>query len=149
MRLALYQPDQAGNVGTILRLAACLGVPVDVIEPCGFPWADKALKRAGMDYAEIANVVRHADWRAFEGVRAGRIVLLTTAGDTRIEAARFDKDDILMLGSESRGAGREAHEAAALRIRIPQAAGTRSLNIAVAAGIGLGEALRQIGGWPQ
>jgi tRNA (cytidine/uridine-2'-O-)-methyltransferase len=149
MRLALYQPDQAGNVGTILRLAACLGVPVDIIEPCGFPWADKALKRAGMDYAEIANVTRHADWRAFEGVRAGRLALLTTAGDTRLDAARFEPGDVLMLGSESRGAADEVHEAAALRIRIPQVAGTRSLNIAVAAGIGLGEALRQTGGWPE
>ena len=79
MRLALHQPDQAGNVGTILRLAACLGVPVDVIEPCGFPWGDRALKRAGMDYAEIANVTRHAGWAAFEARLAGRLVLFTTA----------------------------------------------------------------------
>jgi len=149
MRLALHQPDQAGNVGTILRLAACLGVPVDVIEPCGFPWADRALKRAGMDYAEIANVTRHADWRRFEAGPRGRIVLLTTAGDTRLEAARFEAGDVLMLGSESRGAPDEVHAAAALRIRIPQVAGTRSLNIAVAAGIGLAEALRQTNGWPR
>jgi tRNA (cytidine/uridine-2'-O-)-methyltransferase len=149
MRLALHQPDQAGNVGTILRLAACLGVPVDVIEPCGFPWADRALKRAGMDYAEIANVTRHADWPQFDVGRRGRIALLTTAGETRLVDARFDAEDILMLGSESRGAPAEVHEAAALRIRIPQVAGTRSLNIAVAAGIGLCEALRQTSGWPR
>lgn len=148
MRLALYQPDQAGNVGTILRLGACLGVPVDVIEPCGFPWGDKALKRAGMDYAEIANVTRHADWAAFEGTLRGRLVLLTTRGGTRVDAARFEAGDVLLLGSESRGAPAKVHERADLRVRIPQAAGTRSLNIAVAAGIGLAEALRQTSGWP-
>jgi len=148
MRLALYQPDQAGNVGTILRLAACLGVPVDVVEPCGFPWGDKALKRAGMDYAEIANVVRHPSWNDFEAGLAGRLVLLTTAGDMRIDEAAFARGDVLLLGSESRGVSAEVHHKAALRVRIPQIAGTRSLNIAVAAGIGLAEALRQTKGWP-
>jgi tRNA (cytidine/uridine-2'-O-)-methyltransferase len=148
MRLALYQPDQAGNVGTILRLAACLGVAVDVIEPCGFPWSDRALKRAGMDYAEIANVTRHADWEAFAAARRARLVLLTTRADTRIEEARFESEDVLMLGSESAGAPNFVHRLADLRVRIPQVAGTRSLNIAVAAGIALGEALRQTEGWP-
>ena len=148
MRLALHQPDQAGNVGTILRLAACLGVPVDIIEPCGFPWGDKALKRAGMDYAEIASVTRHASWEAFEAERGGRLVLLTTAGDVRLDLAGFQADDVLMLGSESRGAPPEVHGRAALRVRIPQVAGTRSLNIAVAAGIALAEALRQTKNWP-
>src|SRR3546814_7575004 len=85
MRIALYQPDQAGNVGTIMRLAACLGVAVDIIEPCGFPWGDKSLKRAGMDYAEIANVTRHDSWDAFVERAAGRLVLLTTRGGTRSE----------------------------------------------------------------
>ena len=149
MRIALYQPDQAGNVGTILRLAACLGVPVDIIEPCGFPWGDKALKRAGMDYAEIANVTRHGGWEAFEAQANGRIVLLTTKGDMALPEARFGPDDILLLGSESAGVPPGLHERAALRVRIPQAAGTRSLNIAVAAGIGLAEALRQTNGWPR
>ena len=148
MRLALYQPDQAGNVGTILRLAACLGAAVDVIEPCGFPWSDRALKRAGMDYAEIANVTRHPDWEAFAAALRGRLVLLTTSADTRIEEARFESDDVLMLGSESAGAPDFVHRRANLRVRIPQVAGTRSLNIAVAAGIALGEALRQTEGWP-
>ena len=148
MRLALHQPDQAGNVGTILRLAACLGVPVDIIEPCGFPWGDKALKRAGMDYAEIASVTRHASWEAFEAERGGRLVLLTTAGDVRLDQARFDRDDVLLLGSESRGVPAHIHARAALRVRIPQVAGTRSLNIAVAAGIALAEALRQTKNWP-
>lgn len=147
MRLALYQPDQAGNVGTILRLAACLGVPLDVIEPCGFPWGDKALKRAGMDYAEIANVTRHADWEAFEARLPGRLILFTTAGAIRLPDARFESEDTLLFGSESRGAPQEVHERADLRVRIPQVEGTRSLNLAVAAGIGLAEAVRQTGLW--
>lgn len=148
MRLALHQPDQAGNVGTILRLAACLGVPVDIIEPCGFPWADRALKRAGMDYAEIANLTRHADWLSLAEGQEGRLVLLTTRGDTRIDEAGFEADDVLILGSESGGAPLAVHDHAALRVRIPQVAGTRSLNIAVAAGIALAEALRQTKRWP-
>ncbi|HEV2818082.1 MAG TPA: TrmH family RNA methyltransferase [Allosphingosinicella sp.] len=148
MRLALFLPDQAGNVGTILRLAACLGVPLDVVEPCGFPWGDKALRRAGMDYAEIANVTRHAGWAEFEEGIEGRLVLLTTAGEVRLDEARFEPDDILLLGSESRGAPPEVHARAALRVRIPQAVGTRSLNIAIAGGIALAEALRQTKRWP-
>lgn len=148
-RIALYQPDQAGNVGTILRLAACLGVAVDIIEPCGFAWGDKALKRAGMDYAEIASVTRHADWAAFESGIEGRLVLLTTQGGTRIDQAVFAPGDILLLGSESAGAPPHVHKRADLRVRIPQVADTRSLNIAVAAGIALGEALRQTGAWPE
>jgi tRNA (cytidine/uridine-2'-O-)-methyltransferase len=149
MRLALYQPDQAGNVGTILRLAACLGVPVDVVEPCGFPWGDRALKRAGMDYAEIANVTRHESWERFAAALEGRLVLLTTSGAERIDAARFEPGDVLLLGSESAGVPDEVHRRADLRVRIPQMAETRSLNIAVAAGIGLAEALRQTRTWPQ
>jgi tRNA (cytidine/uridine-2'-O-)-methyltransferase len=148
MRLALHQPDQAGNVGAILRLAACLAVPVDIIEPCGFAFSDRALKRAGMDYAEMASVTRHAGWDAFAASAAGRIVLLTTAGGTPLLETRFEPDDILLLGSESRGAPPSVHEAAALRVRIPQAPGTRSLNIAAAASISLAEALRQTGLWP-
>lgn len=149
MRLALLEPDQAGNVGTILRLAACLNVPVDVVEPCGFPWRDRALRRAGMDYAELAQVRRHEDMAEFLETSGGaRLVLLTTRGDTRLDTATFRAGDILMLGSESRGAPPVVHAAAMLRVRIPQAAGTRSLNIAVAAGIALAEALRQTKGWP-
>jgi tRNA (cytidine/uridine-2'-O-)-methyltransferase len=147
MRLALYQPDQAGNVGTIIRLAACLGVPLDLIEPLGFPWGDRALRRAGMDYAELANVTRHADWAAFEAGLTGRLVLFTTAGAARLPAARFEAGDVLLFGSESGGVPDEVHARAALRVRIPQAAGTRSLNLAVAAGIGVAEAVRQAGLW--
>jgi tRNA (cytidine/uridine-2'-O-)-methyltransferase len=149
MRLALFQPDQAGNVGTLLRLAACLAVPLDIVEPCGFPFSDRALKRAGMDYAEMAAVTRHSGWEAFEASLAGRLVLFTTAAPLRLPEARFDAADTLLFGSESRGAPDRVHSRAGLRIRIPQAPGTRSLNLAVAAGIGLAEALRQTRLWPE
>jgi tRNA (cytidine/uridine-2'-O-)-methyltransferase len=149
MRIALHQPEIAGNVGTILRLAACLGMAVDIIEPCGFAFSDRALARAGMDYAARAAVSRHADWAAFRAARPERLMLLTTAGDTRLPDAAFAGDDILLLGSESAGAPAHVHAAAAGRVRVPMAAGERSLNIAVACAIACGEALRQTGGWPQ
>lgn len=147
MRIALFQPDIAGNVGTILRLAACFGAAVDIIEPCGFPFSDRALRRAGLDYAAAAEVARHADWDAFERTREGRLVLLTTKGGVRLPDARFRPDDILLFGSESAGAPDHVHAAAALAVRIPLRPGFRSLNVAVAAGIALAEALRQTGGW--
>jgi tRNA (cytidine/uridine-2'-O-)-methyltransferase len=147
MRLALYQPDQAGNVGTIIRLAACLGVGLDIIEPCGFPFSDRALKRAGMDYAEIAAVTRHASWEAFVAQLPGRLILFTTKAAVPLPDARFEPDDTLLMGSESRGAPEEVHARADVRLRIPQVEGTRSLNIAVAAGIALAEALRQTALW--
>ncbi|MGQ0588257.1 MAG: tRNA (cytidine(34)-2'-O)-methyltransferase [Sphingosinicella sp.] len=149
MRLALYQPDQAGNVGTILRLAACLGVPVDVIEPCGFPWGDRALKRAGMDYAELANVTRHVDWARFEAALSGRLILYSTHAEVRLDAARFESTDVLLMGSESKGVPDAVRDRAGLRVRIPHVRETRSLNIAVAAGIALAEALRQTRQWPE
>jgi tRNA (cytidine/uridine-2'-O-)-methyltransferase len=148
MRLALYQPDQPGNVGAILRLGACLGVPVDVIMPCGFPFSDRGLKRAGMDYAEIAAVTRHDSWESFEAQLESRLVLFTTEGDTPLPGAVFEPGDILLFGSESGGVPPEVHARATARVRIPQAPGTRSLNLAVAAGIGLAEALRQTHNWP-
>jgi tRNA (cytidine/uridine-2'-O-)-methyltransferase len=147
MRIALYEPDQAGNVGTIIRLAACLGVPLDLIEPLGFPWGDKALKRAGMDYAELANVTRHQDWAAFEGALEGRLILFTTQAALPLPEARFEAADTLLFGAESKGAPTEVHARADMRVRIPQVAETRSLNLAVAAGIGLAEAVRQMGSW--
>jgi tRNA (cytidine/uridine-2'-O-)-methyltransferase len=148
MRIALHQPEIAGNVGTILRLAACVGLPVDVIEPCGFAFSDRALARSGMDYATRAAVSRHADWAAFRAARGERLMLLTTAGDTRLPDAVFAQEDILLFGSESAGAPAYVHEAAACRVRVPMAAGERSLNIAVACAMACGEALRQTGGWP-
>ena len=147
MRLALFQPDIAGNVGTILRLGACLGVPVDLIEPMGFPYGDRALARAGMDYAGHAAVTRHPDWTAFEAGVAERIVLLTTAGAVPLPAARFEATDVLLLGSEGAGVPAFVHDRADLTVRVPLRAGFRSLNVAVAAAMVLGEALRQTG-WP-
>ena len=147
MRLALYEPDIAGNVGTILRLAACLGVPVDLIEPMGFAFSTRAVARAGMDYAAEAEVTRHADWAAFE-IQAGRIVLLTTGGGVRLDEVRFEGSDTLLLGSESAGVPAHVHDRADLRVCIPMRPGFRSLNVAVAGAMALGEALRQTGGWP-
>lgn len=149
MRIALYQPDIAGNVGAILRLGACLGVPVDVIEPTGFTWSDKALARSGMDYADVVQVTRHADWDAFLPTVPGRIVLLTTRGGTRLDTAAFESSDTLLLGSEGSGVPDTVHALADLAVRIPLMPGMRSLNIAVAAGIGIAEALRQTAGWPE
>lgn len=149
MRIALYQPEIAGNVGTILRTAACFGLPVDIIEPCGFPFSDRSLKRAGMDYAAKTEICRHADWAAFAESVAGRRVLLTVTGDTALPDARFTDEDILIAGSETAGVPDTIHAEAALRIRIPLQAETRSLNVAVATGIALGEMLRQTGQWPR
>lgn len=148
LRIALFQPDIAGNVGTIIRLASCLGVGVDLIEPMGFAWSDKALARSGMDYLAAADVVRHADWPDFANGVPGRIVLLTTGGGERIDHAAFRSGDTLLMGSESSGVPATIHDRADLRLRIPLIPGRRSLNVAVAAAIALGEALRQTGGWP-
>ena len=148
MRIALHQPEIAGNVGTILRLAACLGLAVDVIEPCGFAFGDRALARAGMDYAERAAVTRHADWAAFRAATPARLMLFTTAGDLRLPDARFEEDDVLLFGSESAGVPPHVHDAAAQRVRIPIEAESRSLNLAIAVAMATGEALRQTGGWP-
>jgi tRNA (cytidine/uridine-2'-O-)-methyltransferase len=149
MRIALFQPDIAGNVGTILRMAACFGVPVDIIEPCGFPFSDRSLKRAGMDYLAHAQVVRHNDWSQFRESRGQRLALLTVNGDTRLPDAGFLEDDIILVGSETGGVPAEVHETADLRLRIPMQSGFRSLNVAIATGIALAEALRQTERWPQ
>ncbi len=151
LKIALYQPDIAGNVGTILRLAACLGVPCAIIEPCGFPFSDKALKRAGMDYAAAARVERVSDWEAFASAayaEGRRIALLTSKGSISLFDCKFKADDILLFGSESAGVPDNVHAAADLRIRIPMQPGFRSLNVAVSAGIALSEALRQTGQLP-
>ncbi len=148
MRIALYQPDIAGNVGTILRLCACMGVPLDLIEPMGFPWGASAMKRAGMDYADAAHVARHADWEAFLASIDGRIVLATTRASERLDTVRFERDDILLFGSEGAGVPDNVHARADLRIRVPMRGGFRSLNVAVSAAMMLGHALEQTGGWP-
>ena len=149
MRIALHQPEIAGHVGTILRLAVCLGLAVDVIEPCGFAFADRGLARAGMDYAERAAVTRHADWAAFRAVTPARLMLFTTAGDVPLPDARFDPDDVLLFGSESAGVPRHVHDSATQRLRIPIEADARSLNLAIAVAMAAAEALRQTGGWPE
>ncbi|OYY72523.1 tRNA (cytidine(34)-2'-O)-methyltransferase [Sphingomonas sp. 28-63-12] len=148
MRVALYQPDIAGNVGTILRTAACLGIGVDLIEPMGFAFSDRALARAGMDYIGHVPVTRHVDWTAFEAAVTGRIVLFTTAGASRLPEARFAVGDILLFGAESTGVPADVHDRADCRVRIPLRSGLRSLNIAASAAIGMAEALRQINAWP-
>ncbi|NJS13974.1 MAG: tRNA (cytidine(34)-2'-O)-methyltransferase [Sphingopyxis sp.] len=149
MRIALYQPDIAGNVGTILRTAACFGIAVDIIEPCGFAFAERALKRAGMDYAAMADVKRHADWLSYQQASNadGRLVLLTTAGARPLPAFTFQRGDRLLFGSESAGVPPDVHAAADARVTIPLRDGFRSLNVAVAAGIAMAEALRQIEGF--
>jgi tRNA (cytidine/uridine-2'-O-)-methyltransferase len=147
MRIALFEPDIAGNVGTLLRTAACLGVGVDLIEPMGFAWSDRALARAGMDYARDVEVRRHADWDAFTATLSGRIVLLTTRGAIPLPAAVFRPDDVLLLGSEGAGVPDSVHDRADVRVAIPLKPGFRSLNVAVAGAMALSEALRQTG-WP-
>jgi tRNA (cytidine/uridine-2'-O-)-methyltransferase len=149
--LALLHPDIAGNVGTLIRTAACFESSVHIVEPCGFPFGDRALRRAGMDYADIARVQRHADFEHFAAQMADegrRLVLLTTTGGMLLTDAVFTPADVLMLGCESSGAPAAAHDAAVLHVRIPLSASTRSLNVAVAGGIALAEALRQTKGFP-
>ncbi len=148
MRIALYEPDIAGNVGTILRSAACLGLGVDLIEPMGFPFGARALARSGMDYAAAAEVRRHADWEAFLTATTGRIVLATTKGAVRLDAAVFEPTDVLLFGSEGAGVPDHVHARADARVVIPMRPGMRSLNVAVSAGIVAAEALRQTGRWP-
>jgi tRNA (cytidine/uridine-2'-O-)-methyltransferase len=146
MRLALYQPDIPQNTGTILRMAACLGVAVDIIDPAGFDLSDRALRRAGLDYLAHVEMTRHASWEAFLDGRArlgGRIVLLTAKADLAHVDLAWRTDDILLLGRESTGVPDAVHGAAEAKVRVPMQAGMRSLNIAVAAAIVLGEAMRQ------
>ena len=148
MRLALYEADIPQNLGAFIRLAACLGTPLDIIEPCGFPVDDRRIRRAAMDYVDLARIRRHESWTAFRRDRtAGRLVLLTTAGAIGLPQARFAADDILLLGRESAGVPAEVHEAADLRVRVPMQKGARSLNVALAAAMVLSEALRQTDGY--
>ncbi len=147
LRIALYQPDIAGNTGTILRMAACLGIGVDIIEPTGFDMSDRALKRAGMDYLELAALMRHVDFTAFETWRKSegrRLVLFSTKAAAPYTKFAFAPDDILLFGRESAGVPDAVHERADARLLIPLAAG-RSLNLAVSAAMAAGEAVRQGG----
>jgi len=149
MNLALFQPDIAQNAATLIRLGACLGVSIDVIEPCGFIFSDRNFRRAGMDYLDQANVTGHASWSAFLQNRApGRIVLLTTKSTEPYSTFDFRPDDTLLLGRESAGVPDDVHATADARLCIPLRAGLRSLNVALAGAMVLGEALRQTNGFP-
>ncbi len=149
--LVLYQPDIPQNTGTILRTAACLAVPVHIIEPTGFDLTDRTLKRAGLDYLSSAEIIRHRSFDAFQDERRdkpGRLVLLTTQADKTYTAFEFDDADLIMLGRESAGVPTSVHNAADIRLRIAMRRDLRSLNIAVAGAMVLGEALRQTDAWP-
>ena len=150
LRIALYQPDIPQNTGAILRLGACLGVGVDIIEPCGFVLSDRGLQRAGMDYLEMAAIQRHDSWTAFHhdlDQRQGRLILLSTKAALAYTAFRFRPGDTLLLGRESAGVPDEVHDRADARLVIPMLAGRRSLNVALSAAMALGEGLRQLDGF--
>jgi len=150
MRLALFEPDIPQNLGAFIRLAACLDVPLDVIEPCGFPVDDKRIRRAAMDYYDLATIVRHASWAAFRRDQPhGRLILLTTKGAAPFPDVTFEVGDILLLGRESAGVPQDVHDAADVRLRIPLQHGARSLNVALAAAMVLSEGLRQTAGFPR
>lgn len=152
MRLALFEPDIPQNTGTIIRLAQCLAVPLDIIEPCGFVLEDKRLRRAGLDYLKRADLTRHDSWEAYQqspARAAGRLVLLTTRATRSHLEFSFVPTDTLLVGRESAGVPDSVHEAADARLRIPMVPGERSLNVAMAAAIVFGEALRQTGGFPE
>jgi len=150
VELALYQPDIAQNTGTLLRLGACLGVTIHIIHPTGFPFSRRELKRGGLDYLDQADFVEHDSYARFDSARraAGRrLVLLTTKTSESAYTAKYTGGDILMLGRESAGVPEDVRDAADLRIRIPMRAGLRSINVAVAAAMIVGEALRQTDGF--
>jgi tRNA (cytidine/uridine-2'-O-)-methyltransferase len=145
LRLALYQPDQPANTGAMMRLCACFGVALDIIEPCGFVLDDRRLKRVAMDYIDHLTYARHASWKDFsEAHENRRLILLTTKADLDCRQFAFREDDILLMGRESAGVPEDIHEQADARIKIPMQSGLRSLNVAMAAAIVVSEALRQI-----
>jgi tRNA (cytidine/uridine-2'-O-)-methyltransferase len=148
IRLVLFQPDIPQNAGAMMRLAACMGISLDLVEPCGFPLDDQRMKRAGMDYLSMLDLVRHPSWEAFRRAPGGRLVLLTTTGDVSHADFAFQPDDRIIVGRESAGVPVDVHQGADARIRIPMRPGIRSINVAQAAAIGVAEALRQTGQLP-
>src|SRR5215475_258876 len=149
MRIALFEPDIPQNTGTMLRLAACLGIEAHLIEPAGFPVSDRAFRRAGMDYLDQVSLTRHPSWPDFERWRAAhrlRLVLFTTKAIVSYLDHRYDTREILLFGRESAGVPGHVHEAAEVRLRIPMCAGMRSINVAIACAMAVGEALRQTRG---
>ena len=146
MRLALFQPDIPQNTGAIIRLTACFGIPLDIIEPCGFILSDAKLRRSGMDYLNLANIKRHVSWDAFIKERKqSRLVLVTTRAKNSLKQFSFNDNDTLILGRESSGVPQAVHNAIPEKVRIPMDKKARSLNVSIAAGIILWEALRQTG----
>jgi tRNA (cytidine/uridine-2'-O-)-methyltransferase len=149
MRIALFEPEIAGNVGAVLRLGACMGTPVDLIEPLGFAWDDRRVRRTAMDYIDHVEIARHAGFGAFKGtIGARRLVLFTTKARQSAYDFRFRADDVLLFGKESAGVPAAVAEACDARVRIPIRAQVRSLNLATSTALALGEALRQTGGLP-
>lgn len=148
MRLALFEPDIPQNAAAIMRTCACLGVGLDIVEPCGFLFSDAGFRRVGMDYAARAEITRHPDWASFRAKLPGRLVLLTTKAALPYTALGFETSDTLLLGRESAGVPDFVHDAADARVTVPMRPGLRSLNVAQAASMVLGEALRQTKGFP-
>ncbi len=148
MRVALFEPDIPQNAAAIMRTCACLGVAVDIVEPCGFHFGDAGFKRAGLDYLDRAETMRHASWAAFLETCASRLVLLTTKAELPYTELAYSPQDILLLGRESAGVPDHVHRAAGARVRIPMRTGLRSINVAQACAMVLGEALRQTRGFP-
>lgn len=149
MRIALFEPEIAGNVGAVLRLGACMGAAVDLIEPMGFEWDDRRVRRTAMDYIDHVEIARHAGFDAFRAtIGSRRLILFTTKSDRSVYDFRFMPDDVLLFGKESAGVPAAVHEACDARVRIPMRPQVRSMNLATSAGIALGEALRQTGRLP-
>jgi tRNA (cytidine/uridine-2'-O-)-methyltransferase len=149
MRLCLFEPEIAGNVGAVMRLGACFGVPVDLIEPLGFEWDDKRVRRTAMDYIDHVEVMRHASFDDFRSAVSGRLLLFTTKGDSSPYEFNFRSDDILLFGKESGGVPAAIAAMSDAKLRIPIRADVRSFNLATSAALALGEALRQTGGLPR
>ena len=146
MRIALYQPEIPQNTGTLMRLGACLGVPLDIIEPCNFVWQDQKLRRAGMDYMDLAQVTRHSSWEKFYQLqkdKGNRLILLDAQASTSFLDFSFQPSDVLLLGQESSGVPEEVHQQIPHQVIIPMQGGRRSLNMAISAAMVLTEALRQ------
>jgi len=155
MRLALFQPDIPQNTGTLMRLCACVDLPIDIIEPCGFIFNDKAMRRAGMDYLDMVDYRRHDSWQDFLKYREehpaeyGRLVLMTTKASRPYTDFQFRENDVILMGRESAGVPEEVHQTVDARIVIPMNEKARSINVAVSAVMVVGEALRQIDGFPK
>jgi tRNA (cytidine/uridine-2'-O-)-methyltransferase len=148
MRIALYEPEIAGNVGAVLRLGACLGAAVDLIEPLGFQWDDRRVRRAAMDYIDHVEIARHADFEAFrQTLGSSRLVLFTTKASQSLYDFAFRENDVLLFGKESAGVPADVAEVCDAKLRIPIRAEVRSMNLALAAALVLGEAQRQVSGF--